>query len=178
MPDIVNLIIWLIAGVAGGNAAGELLKGDYDLGPGNTVAGAIGGIVGALILQTLIPALRGIDFGPIIGQVIVAAASGAVLTVIAGAVQTAASKAPISDFFGHVASGRHSSLSGIELKKRARKKSRNFLLAGTPPPYSDEELSKQSRRQHPACAVECSQKIGTCDPVSKLAGPPAAPRRP
>ena len=87
MPDIVNLIIWLVAGVAGGNAAGELLKGDYDLGPGNTVAGAIGGVVGTLILQTLIPALRGIDYGPIIGQVIVAAASGAALTVIAGAVQ-------------------------------------------------------------------------------------------
>ena len=28
------------------------------------------------------------------------------------------------------------------------------------PPCSDEELSKQSRRQHPACAVECSLKIG------------------
>jgi uncharacterized membrane protein YeaQ/YmgE (transglycosylase-associated protein family) len=87
VPDTVNLIIWLIAGVAGGNAAGELLKGDYNLGPGNTVAGAIGGIIGALILQTLIPALSGIDYGPIIGQVIVAAASGAVLTVIVGAVQ-------------------------------------------------------------------------------------------
>ena len=87
MPDTVDLIIWLIAGVAGGNGAGELLKGDYDLGPGNTIAGAIGGVVGTLILQTLIPALRGFDYGPIIGQVIVAAASGAVLTVIAGAVQ-------------------------------------------------------------------------------------------
>jgi uncharacterized membrane protein YeaQ/YmgE (transglycosylase-associated protein family) len=87
VPDIVNLIIWFIAGVAGGNAAGELLKGDYDLGPGNTVAGAMGGIVGALILQVVIPALRGIDFGPIIGQLIVAAASGAVLTLIVGAVQ-------------------------------------------------------------------------------------------
>jgi uncharacterized membrane protein YeaQ/YmgE (transglycosylase-associated protein family) len=71
LPDTVSLIIWLIAGVAGGNAAGELLKGDYDLGPGNTVAGAIGGIVGTLILQALIPALSGIDFGPIIGQVYV-----------------------------------------------------------------------------------------------------------
>ena len=88
LPDIVSLIIWLIAGVAGGNAAGELLKGDYDLGPGNTVAGAIGGIVSTLILQTLIPALRGIDFGPIIGQVIIAAASGAVLTVIVGVVKS------------------------------------------------------------------------------------------
>jgi uncharacterized membrane protein YeaQ/YmgE (transglycosylase-associated protein family) len=88
VPDIVSLIIWLIAGVAGGNAAGELLKGNYDLGPGNSVAGAVGGVVGALILQALIPALWGIDYGPIIGQLIVAAASGAVLTVLVAAVKT------------------------------------------------------------------------------------------
>jgi uncharacterized membrane protein YeaQ/YmgE (transglycosylase-associated protein family) len=87
VPDIVNLIIWLVAGVAGGNAAGELLKGDYDLGPGNTVAGAIGGVVGTFFLQALISALSGIDYGPIIGQLIVAAASGAALTVIAAVVQ-------------------------------------------------------------------------------------------
>ena len=59
MPDIVALIIWVIAEVAGGNAAGELLKGSYDLGPGNSVAGAIGGVVGTLIIQTLISVLRG-----------------------------------------------------------------------------------------------------------------------
>ena len=88
VPDIVNLIIWVVAGVAGGNAAGELLKGDYDLGLGNMLAGAIGGVVGAFILQTLIPDWGGIDFGPIIGQLIVAAASGAFLTVIAGAVHS------------------------------------------------------------------------------------------
>jgi hypothetical protein len=86
MPDIVNLIIWVIAGVAGGNAVGDLLKGHYDLGLRNTGYGAIGGVVGALILQTLIPALRGIDYGPIAGQVIVAVVSGAGLTVIAGVV--------------------------------------------------------------------------------------------
>jgi uncharacterized membrane protein YeaQ/YmgE (transglycosylase-associated protein family) len=88
MPDMLNVIIWLIAGVTGGIAAGELLRGDYDLGPGNMVAGAIGGFVGALILQALIPALKGIDSGPLIGQVIVAAVTGAVLTVIAGVVKT------------------------------------------------------------------------------------------
>ena len=86
MPDIVNLIIWLVAGIAGGNVAGELLKGDYDQGLGNMGYGAIGGVVGALILQTLIPALRGIDYGPLVVQLIVAAASGAALTVIVGAV--------------------------------------------------------------------------------------------
>jgi predicted CDP-diglyceride synthetase/phosphatidate cytidylyltransferase len=85
---MVNLIIWLIAGVAGGNAAGELLKGNYDLGPGNTVAGAIGGIVSTLILQVLIPTLGGFAYTAIIGQVIIAAASGAVLTVIVGAVKS------------------------------------------------------------------------------------------
>ena len=83
---LVNLIIWLVAGVAGGNAAGEFLKGDYDLGIGNTGYGAVGGVFGALIFQTLIPALSGIDYGPIVGQLIVAAASGAILTIIAGAV--------------------------------------------------------------------------------------------
>jgi predicted CDP-diglyceride synthetase/phosphatidate cytidylyltransferase len=88
VPDIVALIVWLIAGVAGGNAAGELFKGDYDLGPGNSLAGAIGGVIGGIILQTLIPALAGFDVGPILGQVIVAAASGAMATVVVGAVKS------------------------------------------------------------------------------------------
>ena len=87
MPDTVALIIWLIAGIAGGNAAGDLLKGNYDLGPGNTIAGAIGGIVGALILQTLIPVVRGFDVVPLLGQLIAAAASGALLTIIAGVIR-------------------------------------------------------------------------------------------
>ena len=87
VPDILSLIIWLIAGVAGGNAAGELLRGNYDLGPGNSVAGAIGGVVGAQIFQMLVPALRGFDIGPILSQVVVAAASGAVVTVVASVVK-------------------------------------------------------------------------------------------
>ena len=68
--DTVGLIIWLIAGVAGGNAAGDLLKGHYDLRAGNTVSGAIGGVIGAQILEILIPAFAGFDLGPILGQVI------------------------------------------------------------------------------------------------------------
>jgi hypothetical protein len=86
MPDTLSLIMWLIAGVAGGCAVGDLLKGDYDLGLRNMGYGAIGGVVGPLILRTLIPALSGNDYGPIAGQLIVAAASGALLIVIAGAV--------------------------------------------------------------------------------------------
>jgi hypothetical protein len=83
VPDILSLAIWLIAGIAGGNAAGDLLKGNYDLGPGNTIAGGIGGVIGAEILQVLIPGLSGLDVGPVVGQVIGAAASGAALTVVA-----------------------------------------------------------------------------------------------
>jgi hypothetical protein len=86
VPDTVTLIIWLIAGVAGGSAVGDLLKG-FDLGPlRNVVAGAVGGIIGAKILELLIPALRGLDVVPIVGQVMAGAASGAALTVVAGAV--------------------------------------------------------------------------------------------
>jgi hypothetical protein len=89
MPDMVQLFIQLFAGFVGGNAAGELLK-DYDLGPGNMLAGAIGGVVGGQILQALSPSFAQLDASSIIGQIIVAGASGAVLTVIVGAVKNRA----------------------------------------------------------------------------------------
>jgi len=53
--------------------AGELLKGDFDRKHG---CRAIGGVVGAFILQVL---------SSIIGQAIVVAVSGAAVTVIAAA---------------------------------------------------------------------------------------------
>lgn len=83
MPDIINLIIQLIAGSVAGNAAGDLLK-DYDLGPGNLIAGATGGGIAGQILQHLIPALAGLDASSIVSQLIAAGAGGAILTVIAG----------------------------------------------------------------------------------------------
>ena len=90
METMVNLIIQLIAGVAGGNAVGAALK-DYNLGNlGNTIAGAIGGIGGGEILQALIPAIAsaaasgGLDLGSIVGQIVGGGAGGAILTVVAG----------------------------------------------------------------------------------------------
>jgi hypothetical protein len=44
------------------------------------IAGAIGGVVGTFILQVLIPALRGINVGPIIGQPIAPVGSEASVT--------------------------------------------------------------------------------------------------
>jgi hypothetical protein len=94
MDTVVNLIIQLISGVVGGNAAGAALK-DYNLGNlGNTIAGAIGGIGGGQLLQALIPAIAsaaaggGIDIGSVLGQIVGGGAGGAILTVIAGLVKT------------------------------------------------------------------------------------------
>ena len=94
MDTVVNLIIQLISGVVGGNAAGAALK-DYNLGNlGNTIAGAIGGVGGGQLLQALIPAIAsaaaggGVDIGSVIGQIVGGGAGGAILTVIAGLVKT------------------------------------------------------------------------------------------
>jgi len=94
METIVNLIIQLIAGVVGGNAAGAALK-DYNLGNlGNTIAGAIGGVGGGQLLQAIIPAIAsaaaggGLDVGALAGQIVVGGAGGAILTIIAGLVKS------------------------------------------------------------------------------------------
>ena len=66
---------------------GDILKGNFDLGPArNAVTGAVGGVVGPTIFQFLIPALNGIAPIPIVGQVIAAAASGVTLKIVAGTV--------------------------------------------------------------------------------------------
>ena len=95
MEAIVNLIIQLIAGVVGGNAAGAALK-DYNLGGiGNTIAGAIGVVGGWQLLQAVIPAVAaaaggtgGLDIGALLGQIVGGGAGGAILTVIAGLVKS------------------------------------------------------------------------------------------
>src|SRR5499427_11143022 len=93
MDTVVNLIIQLISGVVGGNAAGAALK-DYNLGNlGNTIAGAIGGVGGGQILQALVPAIASaaaggdLDLGAIVGQIVGGGAGGAILTIIAGLVK-------------------------------------------------------------------------------------------
>ena len=86
---LINLMIQLLAGAIGGNAAGAAFK-DYGLGMlGNPITGAIGGGVIGQALQALLPSLAGgtsgADIGALLGQI----AGGAILTVIAGFVKSA-----------------------------------------------------------------------------------------
>jgi hypothetical protein len=88
VPDTVSLIIWLIGGIAGGFAVGDLLRRGHPAR--NLIWGAVGGVIGSQILQLLIPALRGFSLVPILSQLIVPAASGAALTIVGGAVMRSA----------------------------------------------------------------------------------------
>src|SRR5262249_48096679 len=55
---LIKLIIQLIAGAVGGNAAGAAIK-NVDLGAfGNTIAGALGGAGGGTLVTALLRALR------------------------------------------------------------------------------------------------------------------------
>jgi hypothetical protein len=56
-PQIISWIVSLIAGSAGGNIVGVLLK-NRNLGPMlNTVLGAVGGGLGGKLLPLLVPAI-------------------------------------------------------------------------------------------------------------------------
>lgn len=90
--DITALIIQLIIGAIGGNAAGAVMK-DKSLGTlGNTIAGVIGGGVGGQLLDAVLgggvadatAAAGGTDIGNIIQQVAGGGIGGAILMVIAG----------------------------------------------------------------------------------------------
>ena len=102
MEMIINLIIQLVAGVVGGNAAGAALK-DYNLGGiGNTIAGALGGVGGGQLLQAAIPAIAAaaggnLDVGAILGQIVGGGAGGAILTVIVGLVKSPLEAIPLPE---------------------------------------------------------------------------------
>jgi hypothetical protein len=90
---IVGIIIQLIAGAAGGNIVGALVK-QLDLGPvWNSVAGIVGGGIGGQILGAVVggdaAATGGLDVGSIIQQVLAGGVGGGVLMAIVGAVKQA-----------------------------------------------------------------------------------------
>ena len=94
-PAIINLIVQLISGAVGGNAAGKV-NPSFDLGTlVNTIVGAIGGVGGGWLISTLAPALvaaegAGIDVAAIATQAVGGGVAGLVLTAIIGAIKNKA----------------------------------------------------------------------------------------
>ena len=106
MEGIVGIIIQLIVGAVGGNAAGSAAK-NYSLGTtGNSIAGAIGGVILTQVLAamgigspdmaaTVDPAAApagGLDIGALLTQLIGGGAGGAILTIIAGIIKNMTQK--------------------------------------------------------------------------------------
>jgi len=94
---IIGLIIQLSSGAVGGDVAGAALK-QYNLGTlGNSIAGIIGGGVGAQIIGALVgggagtgmAGAGGLDVGSIIGQIASGGVGGGILMVIVGLIKKA-----------------------------------------------------------------------------------------
>src|ERR1700730_9706051 len=97
---IINLIIQLLSGAAGGNIIGNILK-QYNLGPiGNSIAGIVGGGLGGQLLNMVLgsgaaagtaAAAGGLDIGSIVEQ-----SAGGVLMLIVGIIKQAIAGQPKS----------------------------------------------------------------------------------
>lgn len=87
--DITSLIIQLVSGALGGNAASTYAK-DTGLGTvGNTIAGALGGGVGGQILNAVLglggaAATSGLDIGTIISAFATGGISGGLTALVIG----------------------------------------------------------------------------------------------
>ncbi len=109
MEGIIGFIIQIIAGAIGGNAAGSAAS-NYSLGTtGNSIAGAIGGVIltqvlagmgigtpdmGAVVDPAAAGAATGggLDIGALLTQLIGGGAGGAILTLIAGVIKNMTQK--------------------------------------------------------------------------------------
>lgn len=102
--DIVNLLIGLVSGAAGGNVTGAAAP-DKSLGTlGNSVTGIIGGGLGSWLLAasgllhqagTIANAAQaggGVDLASILGNIGSGGVGGAVLTLIVGLIKNALDK--------------------------------------------------------------------------------------
>ncbi len=100
--SLINIIVSLISGAAGGNIAGSVLK-NLSLGTlWNSVAGIVGGGLGGKLLGILVPSLgavaasktggAGIDIGAIIGQMAGGGVGGGALMAIIGVIRSMMAK--------------------------------------------------------------------------------------
>lgn len=90
--DTTSLIIDLISGAVGGNAAGAAMP-DKSLGTlGNAIAGLVGGGLGGQILQALVPALSGIgssDLGGIVANIAGSGVGGGLMMAVVSLLKNA-----------------------------------------------------------------------------------------
>jgi len=89
--DIIPLLVQLVSGALGGNAAGAALK-NLSLGTlGNSLVGILGGGLGGTILQTLLGAdaapSGSMDIGSIVANIAGGGVGGGVLLAIIGAIK-------------------------------------------------------------------------------------------
>lgn len=95
--DITSLLIQLVSGAVGGNAAGATMK-KLSLGTvGNSIVGILGGGLGGQVLAMLGmggDAAGGADAGSIISSIAGGGVGGAVLLAIVGAIRNAMGKKP------------------------------------------------------------------------------------
>jgi uncharacterized membrane protein YeaQ/YmgE (transglycosylase-associated protein family) len=98
--DIINLLVSLASGAAGGNVAGAAMP-DKSLGNlGNTLSGILGGGIGGYILQVLgflatsnaATGGTGLDIGSILANIGSSGVGGAILMAIIGLIKNAAEK--------------------------------------------------------------------------------------
>ena len=81
---IVTVVVAFLFGAAAGNVVGSLTNHGEDR-LGSITVGAVGGAIGSLLLQFMVPALSGFDdWRAILAQMATAFVSGALLTVIVG----------------------------------------------------------------------------------------------
>lgn len=102
ISSLVNLLISLVSGAAGGNIAGAAVPADKNLGTlGNTIAGLLGGGAGGYLLKLLgvlgtagvtgattatgaAPTGTEFDIGSLIANIAGSGVGGAILTAIIG----------------------------------------------------------------------------------------------
>jgi len=100
--DLTSVIVQLVSGAAGGNAAGALLK-KLSLGPvGNSLVGILGGGLGGQLLGMLgaggagaaASTQSGLDIGSVVSNILGGGVGGGVLLAIVGAIRKAMAKTP------------------------------------------------------------------------------------
>lgn len=94
MENLLPLIIQLVSGALGGNAAGSLMK-NLSLGTlGNSIAGIVGGGVGGQVLGMLGMniASGGMDLTSIIGSVAGGGVGGGIVMAVIGLIKNAMAK--------------------------------------------------------------------------------------